>query len=113
MPSRVRAATAPRAVRPPDSSTVQSRVSLCRLRWHRHELDPAWDPPLRSLNRYCQLDEIIARVAGFDGLVARLALEITPSVRCLTVRINDLERELTTSVNTLPRRCSPVPASPC
>lgn len=92
---------------------MQSRVSLCRLRWHRHELDPAWDPPLRSLNRYCQLDEIIARVAGFDGLVARLALEITPSVRCLTVRINDLERELTTSVNTLPRRCSPVPASPC
>ena len=31
-----------------------------RLRWHLHELDPAWDPPQRLLNRYKQLDEIIA-----------------------------------------------------
>src|SRR5829696_2229406 len=29
-----------------------------RLRWHLHELDPTWDPPQRSLNRYKQLDEI-------------------------------------------------------
>src|ERR671910_360610 len=61
---------------------------ICRLRWHLHELDSAWDPPQRSLNRYKQLDEVIARLAGFDGLVARLALEITHSVRELTVRIN-------------------------
>jgi transposase len=74
---------------------------ICRLRWHLHELDPAWDPPQRSLNRYKQLDEIIARLAGFDGLVARLALEITRSVRELTVRINDLERELTALVRSL------------
>ena len=74
---------------------------ICRLRWHLHELDPAWDPPQRSLNRYKQLDEIIARLAGFDGLVARLALEITHSVRELTARINDLERELTASVKSL------------
>jgi transposase len=53
------------------------------------------------LNRYKQLDEIIARLAGFDGLVARLALEITRSVRELTVRINDLERELTVLVRAL------------
>jgi hypothetical protein len=46
------------------------------------------------LNRHKQLDQIIARLAGMDGLVARLALEITHSVRELTVRINDLEREL-------------------
>lgn len=74
---------------------------ICRLRWHLHELDPAWDPPLRSLNRYCRLDEVLARLAGFDGLVARLALEITRSVRELTVRINDLERELTALVRML------------
>ena len=65
------------------------------MRWHLHELDPAWDPPPRSLNRYKQLDQIIARLAGMDGLVARLALDMTHSVRELTVRINDLERELT------------------
>jgi transposase len=72
-----------------------------RLRWHLHELDPAWDPPQRSLNRYKQLDEIIARLADFDGLVARLALELTTSVRSLTVRINDLEREITVVVTAL------------
>jgi transposase len=72
-----------------------------RLRWHLHELDPAWDPPQRSLNRYKQLDEIIARLVDFDGLVARLALELTTSVRDLTVRINDLEREITLLVKAL------------
>jgi transposase len=66
-----------------------------RLRWHLHELDPAWDPPPRSLNRYKQLDEIVARLTNVEGLVARLALELTTSVRDLTVRINDLEREIT------------------
>lgn len=72
-----------------------------RLRWHLHDLDPAWDPPQRSLNRYKQLDGIIARLADVDGLVARLALELTSSVRGLTVRINDLEREITVVVKAL------------
>lgn len=42
-----------------------------RLRWHLHELDAAWDPPPRSLNRYKQLDEILARLAGCSLLVWR------------------------------------------
>ena len=53
------------------------------------------------MNRYKQLDEIIARLADFDGLVARLALQLTTSVRSLTVRINDLEREITVLVRAL------------
>jgi transposase len=72
-----------------------------RLRWHLHELDPTWDPPQRSLNRYKQLDQIIARLADVEGLVARLALELTTSIRELTVRINDLEREITVLVKVL------------
>jgi transposase len=72
-----------------------------RLRWHLHELDPTWDPPQRSLNRYKQLDAIIARLADIEGLVARLARELTTSVRDLTVRINDLEREITVLVRAL------------
>jgi transposase len=72
-----------------------------RVRWHLHELDPAWDPPQRSLNRYKQLDAITARLADFTGLVARLALELTTSVRDLTVRINDLEREINVLVRAL------------
>jgi len=64
-----------------------------RLRWHLHELDPAWDPPQRSLNRYKQLDAIIARLTGSDGLVARPALQLAGSIRELTVRINDTLRQ--------------------
>ena len=59
------------------------------------------DPPQRSLNRYKQLDEIIARLADVEGLVARLALELTMSIRELTVRINDLERAITVLVKVL------------
>jgi transposase len=72
-----------------------------RLRWHLHELNPAWDPPQRSLNRYKQLDEVITRLADYEGLVARLALELATSIRELTVRINDLEREITVLVKAL------------
>ena len=72
-----------------------------RLRWHLHELNAAWDPPQRSLNRYKQLDEVITRLADYEGLVARLALELATSIRELTVRINDLEREITVLVKVL------------
>ena len=61
---------------------VSERTRLtCRLRWHLHELDPAWDPPLKTLNRYKRIDEVIARLGEFDGLVARLALEHAHAVR--------------------------------
>ena len=43
-----------------------------RLRWHLHELDPTWDPPARSLDRYQHLDAIAARLAGLDATVARV-----------------------------------------
>jgi transposase len=71
------------------------------LRWHLHELDPAWDPPLRTLNRYKRIDEVIARLGEFDGLVARLALEHAHAVRNLIRRVNDLEREIKELVTTL------------
>ena len=79
---------------------VSERTRLtCRLRWHLHELDPAWDPPLKTLNRYRRIDEVIARLGEFDGLVARLALE--HAVRDLIRRVNDLEREIKELVTTL------------
>ena len=46
---------------------------ICRLRWHLHELDPAWEPKTRSLDRITALDQVDARIAGLEGTVARLA----------------------------------------
>ena len=46
---------------------------ISRLRWHLHELDPAWRPPTK-LDRTSAFDKIGAHVATFSGLVADLAL---------------------------------------
>lgn len=73
---------------------AQRTAEINRLRWHLHELDAAWDPTERSLNRYKTLDAITQRLATFDGLVADLARELVASIRAKTVRINELHREL-------------------
>jgi transposase len=70
-----------------------------RLRWHLHELDPAWDPKPRSLTSYKNLDAIVARLVGINGMVARVASEIATDARELTVRSRALEREITIRVN--------------
>src|SRR6476619_6717892 len=46
--------------------------AICRLRWHLHELDPECDPTPRSLDRASNYSKLEARLAGQDGLVARL-----------------------------------------
>jgi transposase len=72
-----------------------------RCRWHLHELDPSWDPPARSLRSYRNLDAIAQRLAERDGMVARIASEIIAHVRALTIRVRNLEREITTLVTEL------------
>lgn len=74
---------------------VAERTRLqCRLRWHLHELDPGLHVPSRGLRRFCVLDRLTARLAGLDGVVARIARELVARCRELTDRINELEREL-------------------
>jgi transposase len=72
-----------------------------RLRWHLHELDPAWDPAPRSLGRYRHLDAIAARLATMDGMVARIARDLVSRIRELTVQERGLEREITERVKKL------------
>jgi transposase len=72
-----------------------------RLRWHLHELDPAWDPTARSLTSYRNIDAVAARLAGIDGMVARIAGEICAHIRQLTVQERALEREITTRIKEL------------
>jgi transposase len=55
-------------------SLVAERTRLiCRLRWHLHELDPAWEPKAPSLDAQRTLDEVQARLQQQAGVVARLA----------------------------------------
>ena len=72
-----------------------------RLRWHLHELDPAWDPKARSLTRYNHIDAVAERLAAMDGVVARVAREIVAHVRELTVQERALEREITERVSAI------------
>jgi transposase len=65
-----------------------------RLRWHLHELDPTWDPPAKSLIRRRHLEAIVTRLQTLEGVVARIAIEITRTVCDLTERERALEREI-------------------
>jgi transposase len=72
-----------------------------RLRWHLHELDPDWDPGPRTLTRYKTIAAVRARLAGLDGLVARLAADLAGRIQALTGEINDLQRQIAVLVRQL------------
>lgn len=72
-----------------------------RLRWHLHELDPAWDPAPRSLTRLAHLDRAAARLDGAEGTLARVARDLIARIRELTVAVNELEREIARAVSRL------------
>lgn len=58
---------------------------ISRLRWHLHELDPAWRPPTK-LDRTSAFDKIGVHVATFSGLVADLTVRLVDHLRRLTTR---------------------------
>lgn len=80
---------------------VERTELINRLRWHLHELDPGLQIPARGLRRYCVIDDLADRLAEFDGLVARIAREMTARCRELTEQVNALERELRNRVREL------------
>ncbi|HEX6786288.1 MAG TPA: IS110 family transposase [Acidimicrobiales bacterium] len=84
-----------------DDLVAERTRIINRLRWHLHELDPTWDPPAGSLDRYCTLDRISGRLDDYDGTVARIARDLTVRARALTVDINGLEREITVLITPL------------
>jgi transposase len=81
-----------------DDLVAERTRCINRLRWHLHELDPQWDPHPRCLIRYRHLDDIEARLATFESMVARIAADIVAHVRALTSAAKDLEREITIRV---------------
>lgn len=78
---------------------VRERTALQnRLRWRLHELDPSWDPAPGSLDRYCVLDKIEARLRDDDSLVGELARREVTRIREITREANQLEKTITRRV---------------
>jgi transposase len=72
-----------------------------RLRWHLHELDPAWDPAPRSLVRFKHLDALAARLDGMGGTLAWVASDLVGRIRELTLATNELKRRIEEQVRVL------------
>ena len=69
-------------------SLISERTRLiCRLRWHLHELDPAWEPKARSLDAQRTLDEVRGRLQDHVGVVAGSPVELTERCAELTITI--------------------------
>ncbi len=81
---------------------VRDRTAhINRLRWHLHELDPAWDPTPRCLVRYKHLDALAVRLEATQGMVARIARDLVGRIRELTEEANALQREILHRVRAL------------
>lgn len=73
---------------------------IARLRWHLHELDPAWTPPAK-LDRTSAFDRVTTYLAQTTGLLTRLAATLVEHCRRLTVEIDDLAAEIGTRITKL------------
>lgn len=76
-----------------DLVAERTRV-INRLRWHLRELDPSWQPPVRSLWRPKHLAATATRLDGVSGLVARLARALLERCSAVSDEIRELDREL-------------------
>jgi transposase len=72
-----------------------------RLRWHLHELEPTFDVPNRSLDRKVVLNRVAKVLATHHGVAADIAVELLGRVREVTMRINELERQIRALVTEL------------
>jgi transposase len=84
-----------------DNLVAERTRAINRLRWHLHELDPSWQPPARTLWRPKHLQAILDRLAGVDGLVARLARRLVERCHQLAAEISAVDKELEVLVRPL------------
>ena len=83
-------------------SLVKDRTAAQnRLRWRLHELEPGYDPPAGSLNRYKTLDAIDQLLDAHSGVVADVARHEVSRIRELTKEVNQLERDIAGRVTEL------------
>lgn len=80
-------------------SLIRERTGLQnRLRWRLHELQPGFDPPAGSLDRYKTLESVMTMLADHEGLVADLARRETTRIELITREANQLERDIASRV---------------
>jgi len=80
-------------------SLVKDRTAAQnRLRWRLHELEPGYDPPAGSLNRYKTLDEIEQLLTAHTTMVAVLGRREVTRIRELTREANQLESDISQRV---------------
>lgn len=66
-----------------------------RLRWLLHELDPALDPPARSLSNLANVDRLARRLARLEQTAhVRVCRDNLRTIRDLVKRADELKREL-------------------
>lgn len=66
-----------------------------RLRWLLHDIDPDLAPAPRSLDRYKTLERLTETLGALPPSVeVRICLELLARCRQITVRANELEREI-------------------
>jgi transposase len=70
------------------------------LRWHLHEIDPTWEPDLRTLTTFKHLDIAAGRLAGLGSVIAGAAADLVARIRQLTIDIYTLRAELETRTDT-------------
>ncbi len=81
---------------------VRERVRMqARLRWHLHELFPGLLIAPRALRRQNVLADLEARLEAAEETVARIARELVCDIRRLTLRVNELEREIAVLVRSV------------
>jgi transposase len=78
-----------------DDLVDERRRAQQRLRWHLHQLDPAFVVPARHLDRAAHLDRVGRWLARRPQEVqVRVARELVARIRSLTRSILELDREL-------------------
>jgi len=78
-----------------DDLVEERRRTQQRLRWHLHDLDPAFAVPLGALDRGVWLDRLGRRLTRLEQTTrVRIARELVGRCRSLTRTIVDLDREL-------------------
>lgn len=73
-----------------------------RLRWHLVDLAPTLEPPSRAMTRQSTLTQLAVDLEQLPPSVRRdLAIELTTKIAAATVRIDQLERDITARVTPL------------
>jgi transposase len=81
---------------------VRERTRVqARVRWHLLEIDPSFQVRPRGLRSQRLVGQVLAHLAGRDGLLVEIARELLQRIRELNQRALELERAITKLVRRL------------